>query len=98
MLVSVVAKCICSNVRAAITLVFISKLQLLKLSAYLVEAANKPFALIDFGKKKLCACACVCVCVVMGLMYAIIGVIKGHCWILNEVQGDKVPSHEWHTT
>lgn len=33
---------------------------------------------------------------VMGLMYAIIGVEEGQCWILNEAlgSGDKVPSHE----
>lgn len=36
---------------------------------------------------------------VMRLMYVIIGVTEGQCWILNEAlgSGDKVPSHEWHT-
>lgn len=32
----------------------------------------------------------------MRLMYVIIGVTEGQCWILNEAlgSGDKVPSHE----
>lgn len=32
----------------------------------------------------------------MGLMYAIIGVIEGQSWVLNEAlgSGDKVPSRE----
>lgn len=77
-----------------------------------MEAANKPCALIDFSTKETISQPSmqesfgVCVCAytgvgfsagrVMGLMYAIIGVIEGQCWTLNEAlgSGDKVPSHE----